>query len=570
MFCAVSANAQSPDVMFLPCDDCGIGEYQMAAGMGGGVGAADVNNDGHIDLFVPTEAGTPHQFYLNDGDGTFTDIAGAAGLDSAAQGRCALWFDADCDGDLDLVVANDDPAELSTYRLYEQTAPLMFADATESAGLFMPLPAPLHPGDPPHRGGMVAGDLNNDGALDLVTCLWNGQPQVFLNDGAGGFADISATAGVVSSVDYPWQPVLFDVNRDGWIDIYLAVDFRWNGLFINQGNNTFVDIAPAAHADSAWNDMGIALGDHDRDGDQDIYITNITAPGTHNVLLRNQSIDSSVDFVESSQPLDVDDGGWGWGCTFIDIDNDGWQDIAATNGWHSASFAEDESRLFWNRLGEEVETFADVSAAVAFDDVDWGSCLIAADLDRDGRQDLVQTCNDGPLRILMNRRPPARGDLADTAHWITIQPRTAAGTGPAIGAEVTVEIAGEPPLTRIITAGTSFLGQEPAEAHFGLGMHGIVDRVEVRWLDGTCSERTNVAAGQVLVVTDDDVCVTTHPADVDSSGSVGLGDLLTVLANWGTCESCDLCPSDFTGPAGTPDCDVNGNELVAVLLNWGQ
>jgi hypothetical protein len=445
----------------------GIGSYRMAAGMGAGVAAADYDGDRDIDLFVPTAEGEADQLYQNIGNGKFVEVAADVGLDSTARSRTALWLDYDGDGDLDLLVATDhDWMTTGPYTLYRQDDGV-FTDVTAGSGL--DVPAPVREDHPiiPHRGGLCAGDINGDGHLDVYSLQWNGLPHLFLSNRDGTFHDITSSSGVDTALYYAHQPMMHDFDRDGWTDIYAAIDFLHNALYINQRNGTFVDVAAAAGADNAMNDMGMSLGDVDNDGDLDVYITNIFAPAGHNILLRNDTVDGDCAFVESSQAWHVDDGSWGWGCTFFDADNDGWLDIAATNGWWTPMFVDDTSRMFWSRMATaakpgELVPFENVSDETGFNDSHYGSCLIAFDADRDGDLDLPDGYN---------------------SH--------------AIGAIVRVQ-AGDLQLMRLITAGTSYLGQEPAEAFFGVGDATVVDSVVVEWPDGTETELTGVAVDQVI------------------------------------------------------------------------
>ena len=125
-----------------------------------------------------------------------------------------------------------------------------------------------------------------------------------------------------------------------------------NHLWMNQGGSTFVDRAEEAGVDGAWNEMGVAPGDYDGDGDVDLYVTNIFRKGRHNRLYRNDSTSGEPMFVEVAAALGVDNTGWGWGTSFIDGDRDGWVDLVATNGFRKDDFA-------W--LGESrVETWSGI------------------------------------------------------------------------------------------------------------------------------------------------------------------------------------------------------------------
>ncbi|MCH7597105.1 MAG: VCBS repeat-containing protein [Planctomycetes bacterium] len=473
----------------------GIGNYYMSNGFGAGVAAADFDSDGDIDMFVPNAAGIPDQLYRNLGDGHYENIAAAAGLDSLAANRCALWFDYDGDHDLDLVVAND-LADAPTLRLYRQTTEAVFEDVTDESGLFAPL-SPVNSGE--HRGGLCAGDLTHNGYLDLFVPKWRGESHLFFNNGDGTFSDVSESSGIREGMFWDHQCMMYDFDQDGWLDVYVAEDFGPNHLWINQHDGTFVDMAPAAGADNSMNDMGLTLGDYDRDGDFDIYMTNICGVDDpdllgYNVLLRNDSTPGQLQFVDVSPSLGVGCAGWGWGTTFMDGDGDGWIDIAATNGFLISDRVPVDASKFYLNLGGDPTTFVEESADVLFNDTYWGSALIAFDSDRDGDLDLVQVCADGPLRLLENRQEKGSG-----GNYLVVKPRMPGPNHFAIGAVVRITVNGQQ-MMRLITAGTSYLGQEPAEAFFGLGTSNFVERLEINWPDGTVSVLWSIDSNQVLTV----------------------------------------------------------------------
>ena len=483
----------------------GIGPHRPTPGMGTGVAVADFDQDGDLDFFLPQGEGTPDRLYRNRGDGNYEEIAAAIGLASTDSHRNALWFDYDGDGDLDLLVGGNDirakgEGQRPPLTLYERLASGQFVDVTRQFDLILPALE-----TPAHFGGFSAGDLDRDGDLDLVVCIWGGRSRLFMNN-RGRFVDRTRSSRVFSGTrtlpgDFEWQPLLHDFDGDGLQDIYLAVDFAPNRLMLNRGDGSFVDVAPHTGAANDMNDMGLTLGDYDGDGDFDLYVTNIdffnTATG-HNVLLKNRSESGSLRFVEVSKRSGVYAGGWGWGTTFLDVDNDTRLDLAATNGMPRTVYEDDVSRMFMNP-GLQPVRFVDQAQTFGFADARIGSSLVAFDSDRDGDLDLLQTCMEGgPLRLLETELvTPARAN-----HWLVVRPRMQDGGNRfAIGARVEVQV-GPRRFIRLITAGTSFMGQEPAEAFFGLGLAERADEVRVFWPDGRRSLRQDVPADGVIVMHD--------------------------------------------------------------------
>jgi hypothetical protein len=536
----------------------GIGPYWMAPGPVGGVAAEDYDQDGDIDLFVPNGEGVANQLYRNLGNGTFVDVAGEVGLNSLENHRAALWIDYDGDHLLDLVVGGDckvdtgldtSPCENpANIRLYRQQADGQFVDVTIAAGLDVAWGGTADV----HRSGFAAGDLNNDGYLDLFMCGWPERAYLFMNDGEGAFTHHSNFAPIPR---YYHQAAMFDVNDDGWLDIYATLDgLVSNRLWVNQGNGTFLEQAATAGVDHAHTDMGIALGDYDNDGDFDLFVTNITYPfgEPNNVFYRNDSVGSTLSFAEISASLGVGDTDWGWGTTFLDADNDGHQDLAVTNGRYTigSDFEFDQSRFFRNNA-DSPATMTDVSEEVGFDDTYVAVCLIAADLDRDGDLDLVQTCAAGdPLRLLDN----ALKGPAALNHYLVIRPRMALTNHWAIGAVVTATV-GTTTQMRLLTAGISQHGQEPAEAFFGLGAATSVDTVAIRWPNGAETTLSEVWADQVLTVYP---C----PADADGDGAVDLADVdAFARCLLGQTVPGDICLlADLTGNGIT-----DGGDIAAFL-----
>ncbi len=515
-------------------EERGLTGYRMAKGHAGGLAAADYDDDGDIDLFLPTAEGRANLLFENQGDGSFVERAQSVGLASMGAARAALFLDFDADGRLDLLVAGDcfSPdqgcaGQLLT--LYRQLADGTFVDVTEQAGLdsLLELEAGMH------VGGMAAGELNGDGFLDVFVGMWSGPNLLLINDRAGGFIDKTDDSGLGSVQDDNWQPVILDANGDGLNDIFAAVDFTPNRLWLNRGDGTFEDVASEAGVDTAWNDMGVALGDFDNDADLDIFVSEIFDIDRHNAFFRNNTRDGEASFTESAVEHGIDWSGFAWGCTFLDADRDGWLDLAVTNGWANGVGYDDPSRLFHNTGGAN-PVFEDWSELSGFDDTDWSSGLIAIDADRDGDLDLVHVVNlltPPPTHAAKFDVPPlARlwdcepiGDPSSNG-YLVVRPRMPGANTRAIGAIVRVE-AGDLRMMRPIMAGASTLSQEPAEAFFGLGSAKVA-RVTVEWPDGQVTVIDDVAPNQVLDVVSEGCSA---QLDLDGDGDGDADDLFRFL-----------------------------------------
>lgn len=534
-----SADAGTPSFAF---DARIVATYLPSPGMGTGVAVADYDADGDPDIFLPTGGGVPNRLYRNRGDGTFDEIAGLVGLDDSRQARTALWVDYDGDGDLDLFVGRDCHASefdgISTdlqaavgscgapvLSLFEHRAGL-FVDATESVGLFATA------GSLPnlyHAGGLSAGDISGDGLPDVYFARWQAVPELYISDtltiGGGEAPGYSLGSGLTAIGDYQaghWQGLFHDFDRDGLLDLFVNVDFSANQLWLNRAGLSLVDDAGAAGVDSAWNEMGLAAGDYDNDGDIDLYITNIHAwngQGSHNLLFRNDSTSGAPLFSERAEAEGIGDTGWGWGTTWLDADNDGDLDLAATNGYceipipDEVRYCEPIHERDRSRFFEQTETgFVEVGELVGFADRLIGAGLIAADFDGDGRQDLLQTAIDPDsvpwedsnvrprserLTLYFNR---ALGDGGPGRH-ARVRPVWEDSGAPALGAVVRLVLGSGEILTRLVRAGESWMSQAPATLHFGIPDQAVVHRMEIRWpADGGTSIVAPPAEGAVTGV----------------------------------------------------------------------
>ena len=321
--------------------------------MSGGGAVLDFDGDGDQDLFMVTGGGAPDRLYRNDGEGTFTDVARAAGVARVHRGQGAAAADVDGDGDPDLFVASLGPAgepRPGFHLLYRNDGPtgedgmVRFTEIGRPAGV-----ATTSAGIESGMGGSF-GDYDLDGDLDLFVAAWSGEVAgntLFRNDGVVDgvprFTDVTGPAGLAAGGVRGFTPIFADANGDRYPELLLAADFGMSRYYVNRGDGTFAERTAAAGAGLDENGMGATAGDFDGDGSLDWYVTSIhtahppsKSGGTGSKLYLNRGDGT---FAEIATDAKVKRGGWGWGAVAIDHDLDGRLDIAATGGWNEANAA---------------------------------------------------------------------------------------------------------------------------------------------------------------------------------------------------------------------------------------
>ena len=496
---------------------------------GSGVGLIDYDNDGWLDIYLVNGstyealrgAGQPPHAALfhNNHDGTFTDVAGKAGVANDRWGFGVAVGDYDNDGWPDLYVTN-----FGKNRLYHNNHNGTFTDVAEKAGVTL--------GN--WSAGATFGDYDGDGRLDLFVpgyvhydlahppvpgsdvvgykfCVMRGMnimcgprglqgepDHLFHNNGNGTFTDVSKKAGVADpECHYGLTGVFVDVNNDGKVDLVVTNDSTSNYLYLNKGDGTFEDVSYASGYAFDENgretaSMGVAIGDTRNNGLLDLY--NTVFSDDYNPFYRD---DGGGNFTEVSYLMGIAEPTipfLGWGTCFLDYDNDGWVDLFAANGhvypfvdksdW-GTTFAQ-RPLVFHNLSGGKLELVPAVK----------GTALAETFTARGAA--LGDLFNDGKLDIVINQidRPPAllRNIHADNNHWVGIKLIGGAHSPrDAVGATVYLT-AGHVRRRADVVSGGSYASSHDERLHFGLGGATAVDKVEIHWPDHVVE---NVALGSV-------------------------------------------------------------------------
>ncbi len=430
-------------------------------GMGAAVG--DYDNDGYLDLLV-TSFG-PETLYHNNGNGTFTDVTRDAGVSDPQWSTSAAFVDYDRDGDLDLFVAN-------------------YLDFTVANNKRCADPA-------------GARDYCGPRAYHPV------RDRLYRNDGRGRFTDVTESTGIGRAYGAGLGVAVGDYNGDGWPDIYVANDATPNQLWINQRNGTFTDqgVLSGAALNAAGNpegSMGVASGDYDRDGDEDLFVTNLA--GETAVLYANDGHASFEDVRARAGLAAPTAAVTGFGADWFDYDNDGWLDLFVANGGVNVIEAQRgqpfpffmKNQLFRN-LG--TGRFADTSAAggPAFARPNIGRGAAFGDLDNDGDIDIVVTSNNGPVQLLLNQ--------SAASHWLGVRLTQQPGNRFGVGAWIGVAGPGHPTLWRRVRTDGSYLSASDIRTHVGLGAAAPgASTVIVRWPDGPVERWSGIEADRVVTL----------------------------------------------------------------------
>jgi hypothetical protein len=426
-----------------------------------GAAAADYDGDGWQDLFV-TNYG-PDILYRNNGDGTFADVTRRAGVGVPGWSTCAVWFDYDNDGRLDLFV--------SSFVHFDRSQHMLCVDKTMSQNYYC-IPRVFKP-RPSH---------------------------LFRNRGDGTFADVSRESGVAASPGKSFGAVATDVNNDGLMDLFVANDTMPNFLFVNRGKGAFEEAGLGAgvaysEAGKPRSGMGVDAADYDGDGWQDLFVANIDQEFFS--LYRN-----GRDLTFTDEPGEIGPAAQllsGWGLKFFDYDNDGDPDLFLANG-HPDDMVETlttrvkykEPILMFENTGRGFDDVSAESGAV-FSKTFPARGMAVGDYDNDGDLDLLIS-NNGEAPTLL------RNEGGNRNNWLGLDLVAAKGSSPgAVGAVITWQ-AGALKQTRLKTSGGSYLASHDPREILGAGRNPKVESVEIRWPSGKVDKLSNLPANAYVRV----------------------------------------------------------------------
>ena len=317
--------------------------------------------------------------------------------------------------------------------------------------------------------------------------LAGGRNALYHNRGDGTFEDVSEKTGITGAKGtYGLGVSTLDFDNDGWVDVYVANDSNPSALYRNNHDGTFADIGVASGCAYSQDGkpqagMGVAIGDYDRNGTMDVFKTNFA--GDTSTLYANTGRGFCEDHTFAAG-IGLNTRWLGWGTSWIDLDNDGWLDLFLTNGhvYPEVSQLKTEAgykqrKVVYRNLGNG--RFADISERLGppVTDPKAGRGSASGDFDNDGQMDVaIANVNDLPDLFRL------KGSSGN--HWTTL---TLAGTKSnrnAIGARVRC-LAGGVAQWQEVRGGGSYMSQNDFRVHFGLGQAARIERIEVRWPNGT-------------------------------------------------------------------------------------
>jgi len=461
----------------------------------------DFNNDGFLDLIVPCHGLSKSKgpfVYLNNGNGTFTDIRSTCGIkknnpDSGDWHGFSLG-DFDGDGNLDLYIAEGAKrgTELKSDELFRGRGNGTFQYDARPAGIEIST----------NRGRCGTWiDYDNDGTLDLFVKNFDSPNRLYRNNGDGTLTQVADAGGLVNATGSICS--LADYDNDGFIDVAITGDLNTEALHRNQGDGTFVDVTTSAGLRPRAYAKGLAWGDYNNDGFVDLYITRGRESGNGNMadtLYRNNGDGTFTDVTAAAGITDTANT---WAAVWGDYDNDGFLDLFVTCAGASNLGPGDANYLYHNNGNGTFTNRAAEEGLQLQDDVSLHRGAAWADYDNDGFLDIVikdgigSEGDNGDAAMGLHRLFRNAGN---SNHFIKVNLTGVQSNIRGIGARVAVVYPGGAAYRQNNGGGGGeYASQSSEPLHFGIGAAADAT-VKVVWPSGTVDVLHSVAANSTITV----------------------------------------------------------------------